>query len=168
MLFLITILLITISSAAGISNPIFLYSHDGGLLAGRNHYMSKEEVAQPLFHSDTQHSLLPTTLFSPHNPYPQPILSLLLLTDESSHMFATTDSWLKNEYVSASSSVVVPHLNLDIVGLVTRSDVEEVNAKTLEQKNVTLVEHLMEIITSTPTKTMFVLRVASLEKSGMF
>ena len=82
-------------------------------------------------------------------------------------MFATTDSWLKNEYVSAPSSVVVPHLNLDVVGLVTRSDVEEVNAKTLEQKNVTLVEHLMDVIASTSTKTMFVLRGASLEKSGM-
>ncbi len=152
MFFLFTTLLsVAVANAA----PIFMYSNSD-VLAGRNHYVPSTPT---LFTSDPTQPLLPPSLFSP--TIPTSILSIVLLTDASPDTFATTNNWLKEEYVGAQSSIVVPQFERDIEhDLSLRQDIlryDNTNYNNLQQKVTKAL---------TPETTALVIKVKSLQDSG--
>jgi hypothetical protein len=157
---LVFLLLLASANAA----PIFIYSNDEQLLAGRNHYV--DGSTEGLFTSDPSVSALPTSLFSQKSIHsPSSVLSIILLTEEPVGTFATTDNWLKEAYVGAPSSVVVPQFEGDLIEqLSSRNDVLRFDGNDLDYTMLT--EKVAHAMIETPKTRTLLISIKSLQQSG--
>ena len=152
------ILLCLVACTAGAS-PIFLYSHDSNLLAGRNSYIDSKATD-----STHQNTLVSTTWLNPKTTQtPSSLFSLVLLVDESMDTFATTTNWLKEEFVTAPSSVVVPQYTRNITAWAKQTDQVYLTRTT---NYAALAQEIEHTLLESPTVRTFIVHVASLKNTG--
>jgi hypothetical protein len=165
-MFLTTLLLTATTVSAA---PVFLYSHDASLLAGRNHYVDRGFTTKELFAlHQTQDPLVfnksPASSSSASSPS---LLSLILVTEEPTDTFANSDNWLKQQYTAAPSSVVLPRYVHDNALAVAATQNEEVYSfKGTNYQH--LARQIAQTLLDVPTTSTIVVPVQSLQNTGEF
>lgn len=161
--FLCLATLLTVASAA----PVFLYSHDAALLAGRNHYVDREFTTKELFALHQDHIVFNKSPASFAAASSSSLLSLILVTEESTDTFATSDNWLKQQYTAAPSSVVLPRYVHDHALAVAATQNEEVYSfKGTNYQH--LARQIAQTLLDVPTTSTIVVPVQSLSNTGEF
>ena len=162
-MFLTTLLLTATAVSAA---PVFLYSHDASLLAGRNHYVDRGFTTKELF---ALHQTQDPLVFnkSPASASSSSLLSLILVTEGSTDTFANSDNWLKQQYTAAPSSVVLPRYVHDNALAVAATQNEEVYSfKGTNYQH--LARQIAQTLLDVPTTSTIVVPVQSLQNTGEF
>ena len=164
-MFLTTLLL---TATAVTAAPVFLYSHDASLLAGRNHYVDRGFTTKELFAlHQTQDPLVFNKSPASASASSPSLLSLILVTEEPTDTFATSDNWLKQQYTAAPSSVVLPRYVHDNALAVAATQNEEVYSfKGTNYQH--LARQIAQTLLDVPTTRTIVVPVQSLQNTGEF
>lgn len=150
------------------ASPMFIYSHKADLLGYQNEYISDSITTDDLLNLNKDSKLY--KLIFNQNSVQTPltnkerILSLILLIDESTATYATSNNWLKKEYTVAPSSVVLPYYTHDNDLIAKeRKDVFYVKGTTNSEE---LVKEIGQTLLQKPTIRTIVVDSPPLKNAG--